>query len=74
MIERMKMERNGKTYFVAQRSNGLFEILESRSIGKGSVVSDAYLYCGVFLWNRIEPFTSKIQAYKFLKENIGNML
>lgn len=74
MIEKTKMERNGKTYFISQKSNGLFEILESRPIGKGSVVSEAYLYCGVFLWNRIEPFTSKIQAYKFLKENINNML
>ena len=36
-------------------------------------ITDAFLY-NDFFWENIEPFDSMIKAYKFMKDNIENLI
>lgn len=66
----IKRSSDNKIFEVVKRGNNIFEIEE---VGY-CVRQNASLYNPELLWMDIEPFASMIQAYKFLKENIDNLL
>lgn len=59
-------------FFVPHRAvNGKYSILKREPY----YVTDAYvLYDGIFLWDKAPVFDSWIQAVRFLKENVLNMM
>ena len=67
-----ELEFELKDYFVPHRAvNGKYSILKR----KPYYVTDAYvLYDDIFLWDKAPVFDSWIQAVRFLKENINNLL
>lgn len=71
-MEKLQIKRSSdnKIFEVVKRGNNIFEIEE---VGY-CIRQNATLYNPVFLWMDIEPFKSMVQAYKFLKENIDNLL
>lgn len=62
---------DGKIYKVKCRNNGKWEILEYR--GRDGVFN-AVLNNPYLMWVSIEPFDSMMQACRWLKENIDNLL
>ena len=71
-ITGLSARRNdGKIYKVKCRNNGKWEILEYR--GRDGVFN-AVLNDPCLMWVSIEPFDSMIQACRWLKENIDNLL
>ena len=62
---------DGKIYKVKCRNNGKWEILEDR--GRDGIFN-AVLNDSCLMWFPIEPFSSMIQACRWLKENIDNIL
>lgn len=59
--------RIGK-FFICKNYNGKWAIMKNEPwYITNAVMSD-------ILWSEIEPFDSMIQAYKFLKQNVNQML
>ena len=61
--------RDKRVFEVVKRHNGKYEITTHTPY----MITDAYLMLGD-IWFDIDPFESFIQAVKFLKENINNLL
>lgn len=68
MKELSLKNKNGQTFFI-RKINGKWEIIKRDTWAN----FDAFLYDGVF-WDNIEPFDSMIKAYKFMKDNIENLI
>lgn len=66
----IKRESDGKLFEVSRECNG-WKIIENRGLdGRfNAVLNDA-----IFMWQDIEPFKSWVHAYRWLKENINNLL
>ena len=59
--------RIGK-FFIRKNHNGMWEVLKNETwYTTNAVMAD-------MLWSEIEPFDSMVQAYKFLKRNVNNLL
>lgn len=71
-INELFARRNdGKLFKVSYRNSGKWEILEDR--GRDGIFN-AVLNDSCLMWFPIEPFSSMIQACRWLKENIDNIL
>lgn len=68
MIYAIKRE-DGKLFEVLKRHNGKYEIIENRGLNGrwNACLSD-------LLWSSIEPFDSFIQAARWLKANVNELL
>lgn len=60
--------KKGKIFFI-RKFNGKWEIIKKDIWAN----IDAFLY-NDFFWENIEPFDSMIKAYKFMKDNIENLI
>lgn len=68
-MDRLHVERKDGKVFEVQKEYDGYHIIENRGLDGRF---EAMLNDG--LWNRIEPFPSKIQAYGWLKENVECLL
>lgn len=68
-MENLRIKRkDGKIFEVSKEHNG-YHIVENRGLdGRFEAVRSD------ILWSRIEPFTSRIQAYAWLKKNVECLL
>lgn len=66
----IRRESDGKLFEISKENNEwrIYENLGRNGRFK-AVFNDA-----VLMWNDIKPFKSMVQAYRFLKENINNLL
>lgn len=55
--------------FFVQKENGKYKIAKKEAYS----VTDAWLYVEGY-WFDIEPFDSMVRAYKYLKDNINNLI
>lgn len=76
LVERMEVimdtlhvkRKDGKVFEVSKKHDG-YHIIENRGLdGRFEAVRSD------ILWSRIEPFASRIQAYAWLKKNVGCLL
>lgn len=68
-MENLRVKRkDGKVFEVSKEQDG-YHIIENRGMdGRFEAIrSDV-------LWNRVEPFKSRIKAYMWLKKNVDNLL
>lgn len=70
-INELFARRNDGKLFKVSCRNGKWEILEDRGCDG---IFNAVLNDSCLMWFSIEPFNSMIQACRWLKENIDNLL
>lgn len=68
MKELSLKNKKGETFFI-RKFNGKWDIMKRDTWAN----VDAFLYNEVF-WENIEPFNSMIKAYKYMKDNIENLI
>lgn len=62
----MLVREDGEIYKIVQRNDGKYEIVKNNST--------ACILCGAFLWKRVDPFASLVQATIYLRQNIDKMI
>jgi hypothetical protein len=69
MVDEYSINRGCDKFFIKRGDNRIL-----KQYGHCGTVTDATLYDPCFCWMEIKPFNSFIQAVRFLKENINNLL